>query len=553
MSIVTKFVIWTVVLIALVGYAGLRALWNNQYTTTPDFIYWQTMYKSVAADLAATAELREKVLVLPIAVNQETVQQFPFIVQADGTTQQRVDRCVSCHDGLDNPAMTAEKIIKDVSPHHDVVAAAQVPGYLSTHPSIRDIVYVIGAHPGKGAHLTSGGSIPWPVVTDTNGSPADAAKQKFDARLMLLHPFATFGCTTCHDGSGRELVYNNAHGHSEFWLKPLLPARYQQADCAQCHERFNPKTFAAEYLPEMTTIARGQQLFKENACWGCHKIEGFSKGNVGPELTEEGRIVNYQTIEHQLWDPRYKTNNCVMPYFFSQRIIIAQAGQLVDGKPAVGGEQVYQDALGNLHSIANLPPADISPTVATSPDLVAVSDTRTTLEERGYVPDGTRQADVDALVTFVLAQTGLNYTQDTSGRFARLAAYNGANPPTVPATVAEGKLLFTQSGCYACHYLGDPNNVKNGHGGVAGPNLTWEGSRHSRQWEVAHYLNPQLLVPKSIMPVFPFSDSQRDASSLYDTSFLPKGTKPVSPDQDLPTTAMQNTDIVVPQVRYMSR
>ena len=70
----------------------------------------------------------------------------------------------------------------------------------------------------------------------------------------------------------------------------------------------------------MTTIARGEQLFKAQACYGCHKIEGFSKGNIGPELTYEGRVAGtYLTIEHQLWDPRYKVNGCVMPYFFAAR------------------------------------------------------------------------------------------------------------------------------------------------------------------------------------------------------------------------------------------
>ena len=86
-----------------------------------------------------------------------------------------------------------------------------------------------------------------------------------------------------------------------------------------------------------------------------------------------------------------------------------------------------------------------------------------------------------------------------------------------------------------------------------GPNLYTEGARHSRQWEIAHYADPQAFVPKSIMPVFPFSDSQRAALALYDTSFIPRGARPVSPDQDLPTAAMTKQGIVVPQVRYMTR
>ena len=53
---------------------------------------------------------------------------------------------------------------------------------------------------------------------------------------------------------------------------------------------------------------------------------------------------------------------------------------------------------------------------------------------------------------------------------------------------------------------------------------------------VEHYKNPQAFVPGSIMPIFPFSNSQRAALSLYDGAQRPsKSTaRPVSPDQDLP-------------------
>ena len=126
--------------------------------------------------------------------------------------------------------------------------------------------------------------------------------------------------------------------------------------------------------------------------------------------------------------------------------------------------------------------------------------------------------------------------------FTTVAAYNISRPADVPVTVAQGKTLFETSGCYACHYIGDPNrkhvtgDPAFGKGGVAGPELSWEGSRHSQKWLVEHYKNPQAFVPGSIMPIFPFSDTQRAALSLYDASKRPakSGARPVSPDQDMP-------------------
>ena len=82
---------------------------------------------------------------------------------------------------------------------------------------------------------------------------------------------------------------------------------------------------------------------------------------------------------------------------------------------------------------------------------------RDTLKQHGYIPDARRQADVDALVTFVASQTGQNYADSQASRFTTVAAYNLSSRADVAVTAAEGKQLFEQSGCYACHYIGNPN------------------------------------------------------------------------------------------------
>ena len=383
-------------------------------------------------------------------------------------------------------------------------------------------------------------------------------------------------------------MQDKAHGSLEKSLTPLLPAKYMEAACAQCHSTYDTKKFSINYLTPMTAeqavsvidaagwaqyqkanpsgdldgylaahpdtqqavtsltsqspmtvIARGEQLFKAQACYGCHKIEGFSKGNIGPELTYEGRVAGtFVTVEHQLWDPRYKVNSCVMPYFFA-----ARAHNNDD--PLLAQEPVdpRADAAQQTGDIADL-------------DGPGEDDIRATLKDHGYIPLKSRQADVDALVTFIVSQTGLNYSLSPSERFSNIANYNLSVPPEVPVTVAEGKTLFEKSGCYACHYIGNPNlphvtgDPRFGQGGIFGPELSWEGSRHSQEWLIAHYRNPQEFVPGSIMPIFPFSDSQRAALSLYDATNMPAAGRPVSADQDLPSAAQQQGGAQVPDVRY---
>jgi cytochrome c2 len=83
----------------------------------------------------------------------------------------RVDRCVSCHVGIENP---------------DFQSAPQP----------------LTAHPGT---------------------------------LLRHHPVEKYGCTICHQGQGRATDKDGAHGLDPFWEQPLLTGALVQATCARCH------------------------------------------------------------------------------------------------------------------------------------------------------------------------------------------------------------------------------------------------------------------------------------------------------------------------------
>ena len=579
-SMVSKFAFWSAVMLVLVIVTGKTALWNNQNSSTPPFTDWQEQYKQAAAHFAATDEIKNAALDAPTEVKQVTVLQFPTLM-ANGTQEQRVDRCQSCHIGLLDPNMTAEKLI--LYHDHQTVATDQVAAYLRDpqHKDTLTLIKTLGAHPGiqieSGTHPHDLGVIHDPAFTygiTTEASVTDEDKADYQTQKINLkqHPFPTFGCTTCHYGTGRELIQDSAHGSPEHSQNPLLAVRYMEAACAQCHASYDPNTFAITYQqpltaeriiklldgqditpdqtqaylsdpkhaataatvqyvadkPQMQTIAKGEALFIAQACYGCHKIEGFSKGNIGPELTNEGRVAGGTTkINHQLWDPRYLTQSCVMPYFFAVR-------QTNTDDPDLARRS--RDIIDPRSLTVQKAP------VATEGATEYNEDVAKTLTQHGYIPDAARQTDVDALVTFVASQTGQNYGVGQAERFTTVAAYNLSRPPDVDVTALEGKKLFAASGCYACHYIGNPNkrhetgDPKFGKGGVFGPELSWEGTRHSQQWLIEHYKNPQAFVPGSIMPIFPFSDTERAALSKFDGSLRPaKATaRIVSPDQDLP-------------------
>jgi mono/diheme cytochrome c family protein len=88
-----------------------------------------------------------------------------------------IDRCVSCHVGIDNPAMVQ----------------AQQP-YRS--------------HPGE---------------------------------LLKWHPVEKYGCTVCHRGRGAATTFHGAAAREEYWDYPLLPVPLTQASCGACHAPDSPR------------------------------------------------------------------------------------------------------------------------------------------------------------------------------------------------------------------------------------------------------------------------------------------------------------------------
>lgn len=88
----------------------------------------------------------------------------------------RVDRCISCHAGIDNPKMAGQ------------------PQPFSAHPDL--------------------------------GNPQFLAK----------HPFGEMGCTICHHGQGPATTKAHAHGPVPHWEEPLLSKELVVGTCTTCHE-----------------------------------------------------------------------------------------------------------------------------------------------------------------------------------------------------------------------------------------------------------------------------------------------------------------------------
>ncbi|MBI3786223.1 MAG: c-type cytochrome [Deltaproteobacteria bacterium] len=144
---------------------------------TKPWMSYQEQFKTLYLD-RATAKLREaeakhdsaEVARWQRSIDERKAMQ-PAIAQTYLDDIKFADRCVTCHQGIDNPLF------------------ADAPQPFRTHPG-------------------------------------DFLKQ---------HDPSRFGCTLCHQGQGAATTVDGGHGREANWPTPLLPAAYVQASCARCH------------------------------------------------------------------------------------------------------------------------------------------------------------------------------------------------------------------------------------------------------------------------------------------------------------------------------
>ena len=182
-----------------------------------------------------------------------------------------VDRCKSCHLGIDNPDY------KD----------AEQP--FKTHPNLE-------------LYLTSSSK----------------------------HTYEDFGCTSCHAGRGRGTDFtsathtpNSPEQRAEWeekydwhemhhWLKPMLPTKYSEASCFKCHQD-------EANIAHADKLTMGLTLIEKNGCNGCHTIKSLeSRRKSGPDLARINEKVNKDWVAKWIKDPKGFRHDTRMPSFFNQ-------------------------------------------------------------------------------------------------------------------------------------------------------------------------------------------------------------------------------------------
>lgn len=225
---------------------------------------------------------------------------------------QKVDRCVTCHMGID------QKGFEDA------------PQPFRTHPNL---------------DLYLGSSSP--------------------------HPIEKIGCTTCHGGNGHSVSFvDSAHTPRDEkqaadwakkygwfdlpkWEAKMLPAQYAQAACAKCHR-------GGVEVPQADKLNQGRGLAVDLGCVNCHKVEGFENlWKVGPDLTAVASKTDRDWIAKWLEDPKGFRASTKMPAIFHQKNQSGPENKRLDDAALVSAAH-YLIARSTQANLLEPPPGDAS-------------------------------------------------------------------------------------------------------------------------------------------------------------------------------------------------
>ena len=353
------------------------------------------------------------------------------------------------------------------------------------------------------------------------------------------HPFSNFGCTICHQGQDRATTREAAHGYVPHWDRPMLPMKYIQSSCAKCHLPTD--------IPDAPQLVRGETIFQDVGCVGCHKLHGTG-GIIGPELDKVGATRSPEWLVKHFRDPAAVTPNSAMPpikvseadlealtlYVMSftgeQLSAYYVSMKTIPGPQA--GERLFQEkgCIG-CHSIGGkggtIGPALDQVAKRRSPEWIVEHFRNPQAVSPGSVMpkfDFT-ESQIRALTTFLVSLSDSNVVG-----FLRI--------PALMSPVERGKAVFKKYGCAGCHGPEGKGGVPNPNAKTAQqvPGLKYVAEGYTKDEVKKRILNgqheipalePKRLPPPLYMPAWHDKIAEGELNDLveYIMSLLPKEEK----------------------------
>jgi cytochrome c2 len=146
-----------------------------------------------------------------------------------------------------------------------------------------------------------------------------ATHPDMDTYLRGAHPIEKIGCTACHQGRGRATGFQAAahipstkeqekawgkytgsdtYHPLHYWDLPMTARGHTESQCQKCHQ-------GVVEVPKAERLNTGTFLLEKYGCYGCHKIKGWEGlRKLGPDLTKIASKTTDEWIYRWIKEPK---------------------------------------------------------------------------------------------------------------------------------------------------------------------------------------------------------------------------------------------------------
>jgi len=362
----------------------------------------------------------------------------------------------------------------------------------------------------------------------------DVKMQPFRTHPPMPHNLTEFGCVVCHRGQGGATTAEEAHGSTKSWEDPILPARYLQSACGQCH---------LERLTGTPLLNQGREILAQYGCVRCHVIKTpesvlMTGADDPPSLEHIAGKTTREWIAAWLKNPQGYAGSATMPNFqladddirdISAFLIAQSTPEAASSEPAPAvptndaaqqdGASLYGESFcASCHATQNaaglLVGGNVGPELTRVGSKVKSEWLASWLRNPGIYDPGTKMPHyrLDARqIGLLMAFLGDKTDSDFIGNRHLDAA--------TPIQIAHGKQLVNERGCASCHEINGIKKPDN-----FAPELTLVGSRPLAKILFApgvphtlpDYIGAKIRNPRSFgtslkMPQYSLAPQQVDA------------------------------------------
>jgi mono/diheme cytochrome c family protein len=354
----------------------------------------------------------------------------------------------------------------------------------------------------------------------------------FRRHPVIPHNFDQFGCVMCHRGQGAATTVEEAHMSTLAWEEPMLPERYLESSCGQCHRA--PLTGTPQ-------LNEGRRLMARYGCAHCHTVKLPEGGLLeaeddAPSLSHIAEKTTREWIYAWLKDPQAYAVSATMPNFklsdeeardisaflianstpvSGDTFILPQraASDLTAG-PSLYGESFCPTCHAAQNAAGNVVGGDLGPELTRIGNKVKPEWLAAWIKNPRIYDPPTKMPRYRFSDAQVAVLTGYLQAKSDSDFLANVHL-----DPATPEQITQGRVLVTEYGCSSCHEISGIKKPEN-----FAPELTRIGSKPTAQLIFAPgmqhtlpgYISGKVRQPRAFaaglkMPQYNFTAAQIDA------------------------------------------